>query len=75
MVVFGTNGMLINDRMAKELVEIGVMGMGISIDSLDPQKHDTFRGCARVVGRRIGRHRSLQAKRACSSKCTSAPSR
>ena len=28
----------------KELVEIGVMGMGISIDSLDPQKHNTFRG-------------------------------
>jgi len=44
MLVFGTNGMLINDRLAKELVEIGVMGMGISIDSLDPQKHDTFRG-------------------------------
>jgi Predicted Fe-S oxidoreductases len=37
MVVFGTNGMLIDDRMAKDLVDIGVMGMGISIDSLDPQ--------------------------------------
>ena len=44
IVVFGTNGMLINDRMAKTLVEIGVMGMGISIDSLDPEKHDKFRG-------------------------------
>ncbi|MEC4687046.1 MAG: radical SAM protein [Nitrospirota bacterium] len=44
MVVFGTNGMLINDRMAKQLVEIGVMGVGISIDSLDRHKHDTFRG-------------------------------
>lgn len=44
MVVFGTNGMLINDQMAKSLVEIGVMGMGISIDSLDPQKHNQFRG-------------------------------
>ena len=44
MVVFGTNGMLIDDRMAKELVEIGVMGVGISIDSLDPHKHNTFRG-------------------------------
>ncbi len=44
MVVFGTNGMLINDRMAKELVEIGVMGVGISIDSLDAAKHDAFRG-------------------------------
>lgn len=44
MVVFGTNGMLINDRMAKQLVEIGVMGVGISIDSLDRHKHDRFRG-------------------------------
>ncbi len=44
MVVFGTNGMLISDRVAKELVEIGVMGVGISIDSLDPAKHNAFRG-------------------------------
>ena len=44
MVVFGTNGMLINDRMAKTLVAIGVMGVGISIDSLDPTKHNAFRG-------------------------------
>jgi radical SAM protein with 4Fe4S-binding SPASM domain len=44
MVVFGTNGMLIDDALAKELVEIGVMGMGISIDSTDPAKHDAFRG-------------------------------
>ena len=44
MVVFGTNGMLIDDALAKELVAIGVMGMGISIDSTDPAKHDAFRG-------------------------------
>ena len=44
MVVFGTNGMLIDDRMAARLVEIGVMGVGISIDSLDAAKHDAFRG-------------------------------
>ena len=44
MVVFGTNGMLINDALARELVEIGVMGMCISIDSLNPVKHNTFRG-------------------------------
>ena len=44
MVVFGTNGMLISDRVAKNLVEIGVMGVGISIDSLDPAKHNAFRG-------------------------------
>ncbi|RMH05710.1 MAG: radical SAM protein [Nitrospirae bacterium] len=46
MVVLGTNGMLIDDRMAKTLVDIGVMGVGISIDSLDPSKHDAFRGVA-----------------------------
>src|SRR6478752_9344603 len=46
MVVFGTNGMLIDERMAKDMVDIGVMGVGISIDSLDAQKHDTFRGLA-----------------------------
>ena len=44
MVVFGTNGMLIDDAMAKEMVEIGVMGVGISIDSLDSSKHNAFRG-------------------------------
>ncbi|RMH33566.1 MAG: radical SAM protein [Nitrospirae bacterium] len=44
MVVFGTNGMMIDDRLASELVRIGVMGVGISIDSLDPHKHDSFRG-------------------------------
>ena len=44
MVVFGTNGMLIDDALASELVEIGVMGMGISVDSVDPAKHDAFRG-------------------------------
>src|SRR5207244_13151786 len=44
MVVFGTNGMLIDDRLARELVDIGVMGMSISIDSIDPAKHNAFRG-------------------------------
>ena len=44
MVVFGTNGMLIDDPLAKELVGIGVMGMGISVDSIEPGKHNAFRG-------------------------------
>ena len=44
MVVFGTNGMLITDDIAKKLVDIGVMGVGISIDSLSPEKHNIFRG-------------------------------
>ena len=74
MVVFGTNGMLINDRMAKELVEIGVMGVGISIDSLDAQKHDTFSGLA---GSWEGASRGSKpaSEMDCSFKCTSALNR
>jgi putative heme d1 biosynthesis radical SAM protein NirJ2 len=41
--VFGTNGTLITRDVAKKLKELGVMGMGISLDSLNPQKHDEFR--------------------------------
>ena len=41
--VFGTNGTLIDLPMAKALKEAGACGMGISLDSLDKQKHDAFR--------------------------------
>ena len=65
MVVFGTNGMLIDDQMAKTLVEIGVMGVGISIDSLDPAKHNSFRGVpgaweAAVAGIEASKRNGLQ---------------
>jgi radical SAM protein with 4Fe4S-binding SPASM domain len=65
MVVFGTNGMLIDDQLAKELVTIGVMGVGISIDSLDPKKHNAFRGVpgaweAAVAGIEASKRNGLQ---------------
>ena len=41
--VFGTNGTLITLDMAKKLKEAGARAMGISLDSLDPKTHDTFR--------------------------------
>lgn len=41
--VFGTNGTLITLELAQQLKEAGVMGMGISLDSLDRGKHDPFR--------------------------------
>lgn len=41
--VFGSNGTLIDNPMAMRLKEAGAMGMGISLDSTDPQKHDRFR--------------------------------
>jgi len=41
--VFGTNGTLITLDMAHKLKAAGAMGMGISLDSLDKAKHNTFR--------------------------------
>ena len=43
-VVMGTNGVLVNEHVAGKMVECGVKGVGISIDSIDPAKHDAFRG-------------------------------
>ncbi len=44
MVVLGTNGTLINHANAKKIKEAGAHGVGISIDSMDPIKHNQFRG-------------------------------
>src|SRR3989304_5290477 len=44
MVVIGTNGILLDDRMVRRLMDSGVSGVGISLDSIDPSIHDTFRG-------------------------------
>lgn len=41
--VFGTNGTLITLDMARRLKEAGAMGMGISLDSMDKEKHNNFR--------------------------------
>jgi radical SAM protein with 4Fe4S-binding SPASM domain len=43
-VVMGTNGVLITDAVAQKMVECGVKGVGISLDSIDPEKHNCFRG-------------------------------
>ena len=43
-VVMGTNGVLVNDAVAQKMLECGVKGVGISIDSIDPEKHNRFRG-------------------------------
>ena len=42
--VFGTNGMLITKETAEKLKGAGAQAMGISLDSLDPEKHNKFRG-------------------------------
>jgi radical SAM protein with 4Fe4S-binding SPASM domain len=43
-VVMGTNGVLISDAVVAKMIECGVQGVAISIDSIDPAKHDQFRG-------------------------------
>lgn len=44
MVVVGTNGMALTERRVAALRQAGVQGVGISVDSLDPGRHDAFRG-------------------------------
>ena len=43
-VVMGTNGVLVDEASVKKMLECGVQGVAISIDSIDPKKHDQFRG-------------------------------
>lgn len=44
MVVVGSNGMALTERRVAGLQAAGVRGVGISVDSLDPGRHDAFRG-------------------------------
>lgn len=44
MVVVGTNGMALTRWRVATLQGAGVAGVGISVDSLDPERHDAFRG-------------------------------
>ena len=41
--VLGSNGSLITPEVAKKLKESGLKAAGISLDSLDADKHDKFR--------------------------------
>lgn len=44
MVVVGSNGLLLTPKRIEQLQNAGVAGIGLSIDSLDPAHHDSFRG-------------------------------
>ncbi|MDO8426528.1 MAG: radical SAM protein, partial [Deltaproteobacteria bacterium] len=44
IVVLGTNGILITNDSVKRLIDAGVKGFGISLDSAAPYYHDRFRG-------------------------------
>jgi AdoMet-dependent heme synthase len=42
-VVVGTNGVRITENLAKRLAEAGARGLSLSLDALDPDRHDAFR--------------------------------
>ncbi|MDP2728908.1 MAG: radical SAM protein [Dehalococcoidales bacterium] len=44
MTVMGSNGTLLSDGIAGTLKEAGLQGVAISLDSLQAEKHDEFRG-------------------------------
>lgn len=41
--VFGSNGTLIDRAVVRELKQVGAAAVGISLDSVDPEKHDRLR--------------------------------
>ena len=76
MVVFGTNGMLIDDRMAKTAGRDRRHGRRASASIRSIRRSMIrFRGVPGAWEARRRGHRGLQAKRTRSSKCTSARSR
>src|SRR5688500_10141868 len=42
-VVVGTNGVRITENVAQRLAEAGARGLSLSLDALDPERHDGFR--------------------------------
>lgn len=42
-VVVGTNGVRISENVAARLAEAGARGLSLSLDALDPERHDRFR--------------------------------
>jgi AdoMet-dependent heme synthase len=42
-VVVGTNGVRITENVAQRLSEAGARGLSLSLDALDPDRHDRFR--------------------------------
>jgi AdoMet-dependent heme synthase len=42
-VVVGTNGVRVTENVAQRLAEAGARGLSLSLDALDPDRHDGFR--------------------------------
>ncbi|MDP2787429.1 MAG: radical SAM protein, partial [Pseudomonadota bacterium] len=61
MPVIGTNGTLLDAARAGALRAAGAMGVGISLDSVEPDFHDRLRG---QIGAWEGAMRGIEAARA-----------
>ena len=60
-VVIGTNGTLLDDRRITSLKNAGVTGFAVSVDSIEPRRHDNFRrghGAFEATAAAIGRLRA-----------------
>lgn len=42
--VLGSNGTLITPEVSAKIKDAGILAVGVSLDSLNPEKHDEFRG-------------------------------
>jgi AdoMet-dependent heme synthase len=42
-VVVGTNGVRVTENVARQLADAGARGLSLSLDALDPDRHDRFR--------------------------------
>jgi AdoMet-dependent heme synthase len=42
-VVVGTNGVRVSENVARRLADAGARGLSLSLDALDPERHDRFR--------------------------------
>ena len=60
-MAMGSNGMLIDDRIARKLKEAGINTVSISLDSSIPERHDEFRGVKGSWKRAIGAIEALKA--------------
>ena len=60
-MAMGSNGTLIDDRIARKLKEAGINTVSISLDSSIPERHDEFRGVKGSWKRAIGAIEALKA--------------
>jgi len=59
-MAMGSNGMLIDDRIARRLKEAGIKAVSISLDSSTPERHDEFRGVKGSWERAINAMKALK---------------